>query len=325
MRKRTKTLGGICLFLSGMYFFNASWLATAHPENREILAHRGLHQTYDPTGIENETCTADRMDTPIHNYMENTLPAIGAAIDMGAGIIEFDIHPTTDGEFMVFHDWTLDCRTDGKGVVRKHDSAYLKTLDIGYGYTADGDETHPFRGAFVGAMPTLGELLTAYPDTAFFLNIKSRDVWEVEVLTAYLKDKNFNREQLSVYGGDVVNQFKTLNPDIKILTKNRAKDCLKSYVLTGWSGHMPKACHNTYVPVPENFQWAVWGWPARFEARLDKVGSRAILFGPKTKAHTNRAIDSHASIAAIPKDFGGIVWTNRIDLFAREELGTVPK
>lgn len=319
MEKRRLILGCAGLFFGGVHLFNASWLATAHPERREVLAHRGLHQTYDPTGVESETCTADRMDAPIHNYMENTLPAIEAAIDMGADIIEFDIHPTTDGEFVVFHDWTLNCRTNGQGVVRKHNSAYLKTLDIGYGYTADGGATYPFRGAFVGVMPTLAELLAAYPDTEFFLNIKSSDVWEVEALTAYLKNKEFNRGRLSVYGGDVVNQFKTLNPDIKILTKNGAKNCLKSYVLTGWSGHVPKACHDTYVPVPENFQWAVWGWPARFEARLDKVGSRAILFGPKTKAHTNRAIDSPKSINAIPKDFGGIIWTNRIDLFAEEE------
>lgn len=324
MKKRKITVLGICIFLGGLYLYNASWLATAHPENREILAHRGLHQTYDPKGVENETCTADRIDAPVHNYMENTLPAIEAAIDMGADIIEFDIHPTTDGEFVVFHDWTLGCRTDGTGVVRKHDSQYLKTLDIGYGYTADGGKTYPFRGHFIGAMPTLNELLNAYPDTAFFLNIKSRDVWEVEALTTYLKDRALKdramgRAQLSVYGGDVVHQFKTLNPDIKTLTKNGAKECLKSYLVTGWSGYMPKACRDTYVPVPENFQWAVWGWPARFEARLEKVGSRAILFGSKTKAHTNRAIDSPASIAAIPKDFGGIIWTNRIDLFADDQ------
>ena len=35
-----------------------------------------------------------------------------AAFAAGADIVELDIHPTTDGQFAVFHDWTLDCRTE---------------------------------------------------------------------------------------------------------------------------------------------------------------------------------------------------------------------
>ena len=66
-----------------------------------------------------------------------------AAFDAGADIVEFDVHPTTDGHFAVFHDWTLDCRTDGKGVTREHTLAELKKLDVGYGYTADGGKTFP--------------------------------------------------------------------------------------------------------------------------------------------------------------------------------------
>ena len=34
-----------------------------------------------------------------------------AAFAAGADIVEFDVHPTSDGQFAVFHDWTLDCRT----------------------------------------------------------------------------------------------------------------------------------------------------------------------------------------------------------------------
>ncbi len=320
MQKRHLWLIGFATIFASLYLMNASWLVVAHPDGRQILAHRGLHQTFDPTGVENDSCTANRIDQPRHNHMENTLPSIAAAVNMGADIIEFDIHPTTDGEFMVFHDWTLDCRTNGSGVTRKHDSTYLKTLDIGYGYTADGGKTYPFRGQFIAAMPSLAEVLTRFPDRKFLLNIKSRSTEEVKLLTAYLKHGNFpNRSRLSLYGnGANIELFKTDNPDILIFTKSGAKACLKSYVLTGWSGHVPKACHNTYVPIPQNYQWAIWGWPARFEARLEKVGSRAVLMGPHTKARANRGVDSPDAIARIPDNFGGIVWTNRIDLFAQE-------
>ena len=139
----------------------------------EILAHRGLHQTFDPTGITKETCTATRIIKPEHNYIENTITSIQASIDYGADIVEFDIHPTVDGEIVVFHDWELGCRTNGKGVVREQTTEYLKSLDIGYGYTADNGKTYPFRGKFVGEMPTLGEVLTSFPNTRFLINIKS--------------------------------------------------------------------------------------------------------------------------------------------------------
>ena len=98
--------------------------------------------------------------------------------------MEFDVHPTTDGRFVVFHDWTLDCRTNGKGVTREHDLAALKALDIGYGYTADGGKTFPFRGKGIGLMPTLDEVLARFPDRRFLINIKSDDVSEGERLAA---------------------------------------------------------------------------------------------------------------------------------------------
>ena len=178
------------LLTASIYLFNASWLAKSQAQYRQVLAHRGLHQTFNPVDVTNNTCTAARIDTPRHQHIENTLPAIQAALDLGADIIEFDIHPTTDGEFVVFHDWTLECRTDGTGVTRKQTLTYLKSLDIGYGYTVDGGKSYPFRGKFIGAMPSLGEVFTTFPNTHFLINIKSKSTTEAKALTAYLKHKN---------------------------------------------------------------------------------------------------------------------------------------
>ena len=313
MNKRNILLGVTLFAGSTIYLANASWLAPPQAQHRQVLAHRGLYQTFDSIGVTNKTCTAAQIDMPRHNYIENTLPATQAALDMGADIIEFDIHPTTDGDFAVFHDWRLECRTDGKGVTRQQTMVYLKSLDIGYGYTADSGKTYPFRGKFVGTMPSLDEVLSAFPHSHFLINIKSKSTDEAKDLTAYLKDTNHDR--LSVYGnGSGVDLFTKLNPHIKTLSKQVAKACLKSYLLTGWTGHMPKACRNTYVPVPENYQWMVWGWPNRFEARLQNVGSRSILMGPHKKGKANSGIDSKEALDKIPSDFGGIIWTNRIDL-----------
>jgi glycerophosphoryl diester phosphodiesterase len=108
------------------------------------------------TDVRNDTCTAARMLPPEHDYLENTIASMEASFKAGADIVEFDVHPTTDGHFAVFHDWTLDCRTNGKGVTREHSLQELKTLDIGYGYTADGGKTFPFRGISTAAQsPTI--------------------------------------------------------------------------------------------------------------------------------------------------------------------------
>ena len=310
---RTITLSIIGVALGALYFANAPWLVSSNSDNRMILAHRGLHQTYDPEGVKTMDCTASIIHSPIHDYLENTVVSIEAAFELGADIVEIDIHPTTDGEFVVFHDWTLDCRTNGNGVVRKHDSTYLKSLDIGYGYTADGGETFPFRGKFIGAMPTLGEVLSTFPDDNFLINIKGSKVEEAKLLTDYLlANKNLNRNRLSVYGsGENIPEFAALNPDFITLHKKTAGTCLKQYLLLGWSGYMPQECHRSLIPVPRNYQWLIWGWPNRFEARLKKVESKALLMGDHKKGSANSGIDD---LESIPAEFGGIVFTNRIDI-----------
>ena len=64
---------------------------------------------------------------------------------------------------VAFHDWTVDCRTQGHGSVRKLSLAELKKLDAGYGYTPDGGKTHPLRGKGIGGIPTVEEVLREVP------------------------------------------------------------------------------------------------------------------------------------------------------------------
>src|SRR5262245_16840649 len=111
---------GVVLLAAFAFLNNTNWLVFDRPSGPTLLAHRGLAQTYDAAGLERDTCTATRMHPPEHAFLENTLPSMRAAFEAGADIVEFDIHPTTDGHFAVFHDWTLDCRTEGRGVTREH-------------------------------------------------------------------------------------------------------------------------------------------------------------------------------------------------------------
>ncbi|MBE5893151.1 MAG: hypothetical protein E7286_07195 [Lachnospiraceae bacterium] len=62
---------------------------------------------------------------------ENSMPAFGAAIAMGAEEIEFDIWSTKDGVLVSCHDDTLERISDGEGKIYEHTYEELLKLDFG--------------------------------------------------------------------------------------------------------------------------------------------------------------------------------------------------
>ena len=106
-------------------------------------------------------------------WPENTLLAFRSAADLGYLHIETDVHQTADGHFVLFHDPTLERTTDGKGNIRDHTLAELKTLDAAHQFESDGQ--HPYRGTGV-TIPTLEEALELDPNLRYNLEIKPNDV-----------------------------------------------------------------------------------------------------------------------------------------------------
>ena len=62
---------------------------------------------------------------------ENSLPAFGAAVAMGAEEIEFDLWFTKDGEVVSIHDSTLERVSNGTGNVWEYTLEELRALDFG--------------------------------------------------------------------------------------------------------------------------------------------------------------------------------------------------
>lgn len=299
----------------GIYLLNASWLAPP-PQGRSIvLAHRGVHQTYDPANIGGDDCTATRIHRPSNTHIENTIPSMQASFEAGADIVELDIHPTADGEFAVFHDWTLDCRTNGTGVTRQQPMTYLRSLDVGYGYTHDGGRTFPLRGKGVGLMPTLNEVLTAFPGKRFLINFKSRDASEGDRLIAYLKARGFpTDERLMVYGDKrPVERVLALAPKARGFSKAQSRQCTVQYLALGWIGIVPDACERSFIPVPVNLRWAVWGWPNRFFSRMRKAGATVIMVGPLRTSGPVAGIDTTEHLQAVPRGFDVVIWTDAVE------------
>ena len=302
----------LALLLLVLTLVNASWLAPEPKGAPKMIAHRGLAQVYAPDDIERDTCTATRIGEPYHDYLENTLEGAARVAKLGAAMIEVDIAPTSDGEIVVFHDWTLDCRTDGTGNLRDATLEELKALDIGYGYSADGGESFPFRGEGVGAMPTIGELLAVLPDRSRVMyNFKSGDAAEADLLARKLRaagrDPVASRD--GFYGDPApVARIEAIFPGAWTWVPQQAADCSRDYVLLGWTGYLPASCRGKTMVIPLNYQFPFWGWPNRLIARMEEHGGEVIVTGPYNAGDANRGLTLPEQLGEIPDSFNGYVW-----------------
>jgi glycerophosphoryl diester phosphodiesterase len=105
-------------------------------------------------------------------------------------------------------------------------------------------------------------------------------------------------------------------PGFIAMSKQSLKDCLLGYIATGWLGSMPDTCRDSIVLVPSNIAPVLWGWPNRFFERMQAVNTQVYIAGPvdaSLKQSDSSGIDTQEQIRAIPQDFSGGIWTNRID------------
>lgn len=305
---------GMLLLVAGLWLGNSSLLISAEDDAApRLLAHRGAHQIYAGGPPGRDTCTAAPIEEPSHPYLENTIASMQAAFDAGAQVVEVDIHLTPDDAFAVFHDWTVDCRTDGTGQTNEIPFEQLRTLDLGYGYQTEAG-AQPFRGEAVGEMPRLTQVFDAFPDGHFLINFKSDRPEEGTRLAQLFADTPaYAAQTFGTYGGSrPVAEMMAAQPDIPGFDRDSIKECLGRYIALGWSGHMPEACHDTLVLVPQNVAPFLWGWPTRFERRFARVGTEVILVGPYGGSGFTAGIDTRTLWDDVPDQFGGYVWTNRI-------------
>ncbi len=291
------------------YFAQRPFRAAQPAAEFTLIAHRGVHQTYHRDGLTNETCTAERIDTPRHEFLENTLPSMRAALAAGAGRVEIDVHRTLDQDLVVFHDWTLDCRTEGAGDTRDHSLAQIKALDAGYGYTADGGKTFPFRGKHIGAIPSFREVLLALPDARFMIDQKDRSAVTTALIAAQVREIPGAVERICLNSNAARNAqfFELLGTQTCVIAnKDSIKRCLVDYMGSGWYGTWPESCRGQNLIVKDNgIMRVLWGWPGTFIERAHAGGARIYVWTDDA----SRAEDLRAT------GFDGVI-TDRIEDWA---------
>lgn len=260
------------------------------PAGFEIVAHRGVHQDY--TGSSKglrvgkaylSECTASRIYKPTHEYLENTVESIQAAFDYGATMVEIDIRPTGDNQLVVFHDWMLDCRTNGAGKVSDHPVEYLRTLDIGHGYTHDGGRTYPFRGKGIGGIKTLGEVLQRFPDKKFLIDNKNGNNLQTAQLIVDALARLPEAQQKLIYlwcADQAFAYIKSRLPSAKrlLMSRKQAKEILIPYLLKFGFGDLPGQYKNQGLGLPANYLWLAWGWPNRLLGKVYEADMRFYVY-----------------------------------------------
>jgi glycerophosphoryl diester phosphodiesterase len=125
----------------------------------------------------------------------NTMYAFRKALRLGADTLELDVSATKDGRLVVMHDWRVDRTTNGTGYLTDLTLAQARKLDAAYNFVPGRNAVsglparrYPFRGVRTGArrppkgfsrsdfrVPTLAEVLKAFPHTPINIEIKGRD------------------------------------------------------------------------------------------------------------------------------------------------------
>jgi len=103
--------------------------------------------------------------------------------------LELDVHLTRDGVLVVHHDATVDRCTDGSGAIASFDLEALRRLDAGFRFTLDEGASFPRRGRTI-RVPTLREVLEAFPTTRINLEVKADEPGVEEVLASELRGLN---------------------------------------------------------------------------------------------------------------------------------------
>jgi glycerophosphoryl diester phosphodiesterase len=123
--------------------------------------------------------------------LENTLAAFRHAVELGYDYLETDVHVTSDGVLLAFHDTVLDRVTDRTGNIAESTYAEVQRATIG------GSEP----------VPTLAELFDAFPGARFNIDLKSDG--SVEALAAFIEERDaWDRVLIGSFSGRRMQAFR---------------------------------------------------------------------------------------------------------------------
>ena len=134
---------------------------------------------------------------PANRGIENTLTAFRNAVDLGYRYLETDVHCSRDGVVYAFHDIDLTRMTGTASAFHDLDSAGIDAIRI--------DDREP--------IPRLVDLLEAFPEARFNIDVKSDDAVDptLEVLRAA---GALDRVCVASFSGDRLRRVRAAAPTV---------------------------------------------------------------------------------------------------------------
>lgn len=161
------------------------------PAKVSVIAHRGDH-------------------TQAH---ENSLAAIGNAIQAGVDCVEIDVRRTRDGEYVLLHDSTVDRTTDGRGKLAGLTWDQVHALSL---TNRQRPELPPAR------VPTLDEALKAMRGRiGLYLDFKDGDR---AVVARKLREQGMIEATVVYDDLEQMAEWRRLEPKLRLIASPRDRD-----------------------------------------------------------------------------------------------------
>ena len=172
----------------------------------------------------------------------NTMYAFRKAVAAGVDMLEIDVNPTRDGTLVVMHDWRVDRTTNGTGYLTDLALDEVRRLDAAYNFVPGRNAVsglparrYPLRGVRTGdrrpprgftredfRVPTLREVLRAFPRIPINIEIKGRDddpaqfLHGAELLANELRGTRRRDLIVVSFNQAAVNRFHELVPEVPV-------------------------------------------------------------------------------------------------------------
>ncbi|GAA4726481.1 glycerophosphodiester phosphodiesterase [Phytohabitans rumicis] len=203
---------------------------------------------------------------------ENTAEAFARAVGLGYRYVETDVHATSDGVAVVFHDPTLDRVAGQAGRIDRMRWADLSTVRVG--------------GA--AAVPRLDEVLAAWPRVRFNIDVKA-DTGIAPTVETVRRAGAGGRVLLASFSDARLARLRTLaGPDVATSLGMRAVARLRVASLTGRRLMLPASAVAAQVPVRYGRMRVV---DRRFVAHAHKLGLQVHVWTIDNPAEMHELLD----------------------------------
>ncbi len=185
-------------------------------------------------------------------WPSNTMLAFQKSVELGADVLDTDMHMTKDGVLVLMHDETVDHTTNGHGAIRDLTLDEIKKFDAAYNFSTDDGKTFPYRGQAI-TVATLEELFKAFPDKRFGIEIKQTDpVITAQRFCAMIRQYHMEESVLvSSFRQENMNEFRKQCP--KVAT-SATQDEVTVFFVLNLLGMTPALTPNyNSLQVPETF------------------------------------------------------------------------